>query len=150
MPDQRPGWLLLPPAAFIGKTVAEVMPPTLPGRQPPPLQALATGETQSFGMNWRRPAGVSGSTSASSRCLRTKLLAITRDISAKPRTPAPCSPPGMRLHLLAFAATHSLDELLQETLDRVGGWSTARSAFTILSNRTRRRLRCRLVDVNSA
>ncbi|MCB9120697.1 MAG: PAS domain-containing protein [Caldilineaceae bacterium] len=113
-----PGRLLLPPAAFIGKTVAEVLPPHIAGPAATAIaQALATGETQSFEYELETAGRREWFDQRIVKVSADEVLAITRDISAGRRSALLAA---TRLHLLAFAATHSLDELLQETLDRVG------------------------------
>ncbi len=113
-----PGRLLVPPAAFIGKTVDDVMPPHV--ARPATIaiaQALATGETQSFEYELERNGRREWFDQRIVKVSADEVLAITRDISAGRRSDLLAK---TRLHLLSFAAIHPLDELLQETLDRVG------------------------------
>ncbi len=113
-----PTLLYAPPSEFLGRRVSDVMPPPLAEQATEAIaHAFATGEMQVFeyGLEiagqprWFEERIVPGSDN--------EVLAIMRDISAQRRSAALAK---TRLHLVEFATTHTLAELLTETLDRVG------------------------------
>ena len=137
----NPAKLLVAPEFFIGKTVREVMPPQVAGPAATAIaQALATGETQSFEYELETNGRREWFDQRVVKVSADEVITITRDISASRRSALLAE---MRLYLLAFASTHSLDELLVETLDRVGEMVNSPVGSTILSSRIRRRSPCR-------
>lgn len=110
--------LIAPSEEFVGKTVHEVLPPELADPAGVAItQVLATGETQIFEYELEVRGRRKWFDQRIVRVSDSEVLAITRDISERRQSALLAE---TRLHLLEFAATHPLDDLLQETLDRVG------------------------------
>ena len=110
--------LYVPREAFIGRKVRDVMPPEVAQVGESAIaQAFPTGEPQVREYVMNMPTGREWYELRAAPINADEVLVIVRDITDRHRAEELTL---IRLHLLEFAATHSLDELLQETLDRVG------------------------------
>jgi len=110
------GRYLAPPEYFLGKTIREVLPPAIAGQGEQAIaRALATGAMQLIEYDVEMPDGRRRWFEQRIAPINAgEVLAISRDITERRRAETLTL---TRLHLLEFAATHSLDELLQEALD---------------------------------
>lgn len=110
---------LAPPEFFLGRTIRDVLPPAVADQGEHAIaQALASGAMQMIEYDLEMPDGMRRWFEQRIAPINeTEVLAISRDITSRRRAETLTL---TRLHLLEFAATHSLDELLQEALDCFG------------------------------
>jgi two-component system cell cycle sensor histidine kinase/response regulator CckA len=110
------GRFLAPPEYFLGKTIREVLPPAVAERGEDAIgRALATGAMQLIEYDVVMPDGRRRWFEQRIAPINAaEVLAISRDITERRRAETLTL---TRLHLLEYAATHNLEELLQEALD---------------------------------
>lgn len=112
-----PSLLIAPPAEFIGKTLSEVLPARLVEPAYAAIrQVLDTGEAYVSEYELDTDGRSRWFEQRVVKATDNEVFAIARDISDRKRNALLIE---TRLHLLEYATSHNLGELLQESLDRV-------------------------------